>query len=186
MHEPSDYELLQGCRRGDAQAWNRLLDQYERLVFSIPLNYGLTMQDAADITQLTFTIFLESVDDLADDSNLSAWLATVARRHTWRLLKDRRRESVGTAGDLSDAMFLLPDPRGGRALQRWEAVEWLNQGLNALDERCRELLLALYFAPEKLTYEEVAERLDMAVGSVGPTRARCLQRLKERLEETTL
>ena len=181
MHQ-TDQELIEACRAGDAQAWKQVLDRYERLVFSIPLNYGLTAADAADLTQLTFTIFLQSLNSLADDSNLSAWLATVVRRHTWRLLQRRRRESVVPTGDLAEQLFTVSDERGTRALERWEVVEWLDQGLRALDERCRQLLLALYFAPQKLSYAEVAEQLEMAVGSVGPTRARCLERLKHLLE----
>src|SRR5262245_21529673 len=60
----TDQDLIQACRAGDAQAWERLLDKYERLVFSISLNHGLTTDDAADITQITFTIFLQNLDSL--------------------------------------------------------------------------------------------------------------------------
>ena len=179
----TDRELLQACRRDDGRAWNELLEKYERLIFSIALSYGLSTADAADITQLTFSIFLESMDDLADDSNLKAWLATVARRHTWRLMRRRRRERVHGPTDLGDSLYMIPDESGERKLERWELIDWLQQGLNRLDERCRNLLLALYFAPGRPTYAEVAEELDMAVGSVGPTRARCLERLRAALED---
>lgn len=184
MAEPytTDWELIEGCRAGDRRAWSSLLDRYERLVYSIPLNYGLTVDDAADIAQLTFTIYLQQMDGLARDSNLAAWLATVARRHTWRLLQRRQRERLGSSADLTEEMYDLSDERGERVLARWEAVQWLEQGLARLDERCRRLLLALYFAPEQPSYAEVAAELDMAVGSVGPTRARCLQRLQAILE----
>ena len=87
----SDQKLIEACRKGDGQAWQTMLDQYERLVFSIPLNYGLSADDAADVTQLTFTILMESLDRLRDDSNLAAWLSTVAKRHSWRLIRQRRR-----------------------------------------------------------------------------------------------
>ena len=180
----SDHDLIAACRKGDARAWKRLLDKYERLVFSIPLNYGLSHDDAADITQLTFTIFMESLDTLRDDSHIGAWLATVARRHTWRLLKRIRREAVGESEDLAEQVSLLgksnPDPTS-----RWELIEWLDQGLSRIDERCRQLLLALYFDPEQPSYAEIAARLGMPIGSIGPTRARCLERLKRVLRETS-
>lgn len=182
MYE-NDRQLLQGCRQGDPQAWELLLDRYERLVYSIPLNYGLTVADAADIAQRTFTIFLRQMHDLDDDSNLAAWLATVARRRSWRLLEQSKRERVGSEADLSEKLFAIPDKRGERRLDRAEALEWLEQGLRRLDDRCRRLLLALYFSPEKPSYAEVAQQFDMAVGSVGPTRARCLERLKELLQD---
>ncbi|MBA3530571.1 MAG: sigma-70 family RNA polymerase sigma factor [Ardenticatenales bacterium] len=178
----SDFALIQGCRQGKQATWGQLLDQYERLVYSIPLNYGLSSEDAADIAQLTFTIFMQSVDSLRDDSHLAAWLATVARRHSWRLLERRRREHVSPNGDLTEQMELLGDPDAGKALERSEMVEWLHHGLTLLDERCRTLLLALYFDAEQPSYTDVASRLKMAVGSIGPTRARCLQRMRELLE----
>src|SRR4051794_11780506 len=80
----SDDDLIRACREGDPHAWDRLLQKYERLVFSIPLNYGLTRDDAADITQLTFMSLIQSLDALHEGSRLGAWLALVARRNTWR------------------------------------------------------------------------------------------------------
>src|SRR4030095_14420038 len=99
----TDRDLIRACRSGDARAWERLLDKYERLVFSISLNYGLTTDDAADVTQITFTILLQNLDTLPDDIPLAPWLATVARRHTWRLLAQNRRGGVYPGGDLSRA-----------------------------------------------------------------------------------
>src|SRR5687768_4689004 len=95
----SDQELILASRQGDAAAWESLVEKYERLVYSIPLNYGLSREDAADIAQITFTILLQSLDSLRDDSRLGAWLAMVARRHTWRLLNRQRRESPPAAAE---------------------------------------------------------------------------------------
>lgn len=175
----SDRELIRLCRKGDARGWERLLDKYERLVFSIALNYGLSREDAADIAQLTFTILIQNLDTLSEDSRLGAWLATVARRHTWRLLERNRRESASEKLDEGVPLFGGDDDAG--SLERWELAEWLNHGLSLIDGRCRKLLLALYFAPEQPSYAEVARRLNMPVGSIGPTRARCLRRLKQAL-----
>ena len=102
IHE--DMELLLRCRQGDAAAWNRLLDKYERLIYSIGLNHGLSVEDAADIVQLTFTYFLENVDSLRDDSNIGGWLATVARRHTWRVVLVRWY-SDGASADAPSAVI---------------------------------------------------------------------------------
>lgn len=174
-----DRDLIRACRAADAGAWERLLDRYERLVFSIPLNYGLTVEDAADITQLTFTILLQSLGALPDEVRLAPWLATVARRHTWRLLARQRREGVSPDDDLAgnEASGGIADPT-----ERWELIDWLNRGLASLDERCRKLLLSLYFDSDQPSYAQVAARLKMPVGSIGPTRARCLEQMKQRLE----
>ena len=125
---------------------------------------------------------MESLDSLREDSRLGPWLATVARRHSWRLLERRRRERVNADGDLSDQVTLL-DESESVARERVELLEWLHQGLVQLDKRCHDLLLALYFEDEKPSYADVARRLKMRVGSVGPTRARCLARLREILEK---
>jgi RNA polymerase sigma factor (sigma-70 family) len=180
----SDQELILASRRGDAAAWESLVEKYERLVYSIPLNYGLSREDAADIAQLTFTILLQSLDSLRDDSRLGAWLAMVARRHTWRLVNRQRRESPPTGEELSESLVRLPDPAGSRPMEQWEIVQWLDQGLSRLDDSCRQLLLALYFDSEEPSYAEVSQRLGMPMGSIGPTRARCLERLKRFLDET--
>src|SRR3712207_9466951 len=93
-----DRVLIRRCQQGSAGAWHQLLNKYERLVYSIPLRYGLSRDDAADIAQITFTILIQSLDSLVEDSRLGPWLATVARRHTWRLLERNRREAeIGRA-----------------------------------------------------------------------------------------
>jgi RNA polymerase sigma factor (sigma-70 family) len=180
----SDQELILAARRGDAAAWESLVDKYERLVYSIPLNYGLSREDAADIAQLTFTILLQSLGSLRDDSRLGAWLAMVARRHTWRLVSQRRRESPPAAEELSDSLVRLPDPAGARPMEQWEIVQWLDQGLSRLDPPCRQLLTALYVDSEEPSYAEVSRRLGIPIGSIGPMRARCLERLKRLLDKS--
>lgn len=176
----SDQELIEACRRGEGQAWQMVLDEYERLVFSIPLNYGLSPQDAADITQLTFTMLMESLDRLRDDSNLAAWLATVARRHSWRVVRQRHRESPENDRDLAEKSELLVD--SANPVQHIETLQWLDYGLNLLEKRCRQLLQALYFDQTEPSYAMIARRLEMRVGSIGPTRTRCLKKLRQLLE----
>jgi RNA polymerase sigma factor (sigma-70 family) len=176
-----DRDLILDCRNGDLGAWQRLLDRYERLVFSIPRRYGLSREDAADITQLTFTILFQSMDTLSEDSTLGAWLTTVARRHTWRRLDRKRREEAGWYGSSSEKILLADTDT--EDVERWELTEWLNHGLSLVGKSCRDLLSALYLDPKQPSYAEVAGRLGMAVGSVGPTRIRCLKRLRRILSE---
>ncbi len=179
----SDRDLIRRCREGSAGAWHQLLNKYERLVYSIPLRYGLSRDDAADIAQITFTILIQSLDSLAEDSRLGPWLATVARRHTWRLLERNRREAASERledMDIAESAVLL-GKSDAESIELWELAEWLDAGLSKISENCRKLLLALYFQPERSSYAEVAERLDMPVGSIGPSRARCLKRLKQML-----
>jgi RNA polymerase sigma factor (sigma-70 family) len=181
----SDRDLIRRCRQGSAGAWQQVLNKYERLVYSIPLRYGLSRDDAADIAQITFTILIQSLDGLSEDSRLGPWLATVARRHTWRLLERNRRESASEyleGADVAESAVLL-GKSDADSIEHWELTEWLDAGLSKIGAACRELLLALYFQPEGSSYAEVAARLSMPVGSIGPRRARCLKSLRQVLSE---
>jgi RNA polymerase sigma factor (sigma-70 family) len=177
----TDWELIQACRQGDELAWRQIVDQYKRLVYSIPLNYGLGEHDAADIFQLTFMMLMQSLDSLHKESHLGGWLATVARRNTWRTLNRSRRENISYDG--IEETFPLADEAGENERERWELLNWLFDGLSRLDETCRTLLLALYFDPAQLSYQQVASRLGLAVGSIGPMRGNCLRRLREILRD---
>ena len=178
----SDQDLIHGCREGRPDAWERLLSKYERLVFSVPVRYGLSDDDAADVTQLTFASLIQTLDRLREDSRLGAWLVTVARHHTWRLLgRNRRETAIEGVGHTEDAVLLTHD--GAGTTEHWELAEWLNHGLSLIGRPCRDLLLALYFDPGQPSYAEVATRLNMPVGSIGPTRGRCLQRLRQVLDD---
>jgi RNA polymerase sigma factor (sigma-70 family) len=181
----SDRDLILRCRQGSAGAWHQVLNRYERLVYSIPLRYGLSRDDAADVAQITFTILIQNMDNLAEDSRLGAWLATVARRHTWRFMKRNQRETASErleGADIAESVVLL-GKSDADSIEHWELSDWLDAGLSQISERCRKLLLALYFQPEQPSYAEVAEQMGMPLGSVGPTRARCLKRLRQVLGE---
>ena len=176
----TDRDLILACKKGQAWAWDRLVKKYERLVFSIPRSYGLSREDAADVSQTTFIILIQSLDSLTEDSNVKAWLATVARRHTWRLMERGRHEGPGRDDDLADTPWLLG---GEKPSERWELIDWLDGGISKVSEACQRLLKALYLDESEPSYAEISERLGMPVGSIGPTRARCLQRLKMALGE---
>jgi RNA polymerase sigma factor (sigma-70 family) len=169
-----DEALLAACQRGDEHAWRRLVDRYERLVFSIPLNLGLSHDDAADVTQTTFATLLRSVGSIDSPHRLGAWLSTVAKRASIRVIEGRVRERVN---DEEPAPLVDDD----RAHQLAADIEWLHQGLLVVSSRCRDVLTKLYFSQE--AYDVAAAELGMPLGSLGPTRARCLQKLRSALAE---
>jgi RNA polymerase sigma factor (sigma-70 family) len=177
----SDWELIGACRAGSAPAWEQLVSRYERLVFSIARTYSLPRDDAADVTQTAFLALFRSLGGLREDTRLSAWLATVAHREARRTLWRVRHEHPD-ALDLLDERLPALGGAENEAMERWELAEWLHHGLGALGDRCRELLLALYFDPAGPSYGEVAARLGIPVGSVGPRRARCLEQLRQILQ----
>ena len=185
-HQPqtaatTDHDLLQACRQGDARAWEQVLHKYERLVFSVARTSGLTPEDAADITQLTFTYLLQSLDSVRDD-RLGGWLATVARRHSWRVRNRQQREMTEDI-DSEALETLFPQHATDNPIARWELVEWVQGSLAQVGERCQRLLGALYFDTKELSYREISETLGIPEGSIGPTRARCLEQLRRILQQ---
>lgn len=174
-----DDELLDSCRRGDRQAWEDLVGRYHRLVRSIALSYGLRGDDVDEVVQVVFAIVVKQLDRFHAGTHLAPWLATVSRRHVWRLLEHRWRELVtDDAGrghshrDVDDHADVLADQ------------EWLRSGLVKLTPRCRALLESLYLRGER-PYTEIAAELGIPIGSIGPTRARCLEDLRRSLVATS-
>jgi RNA polymerase sigma factor (sigma-70 family) len=170
-------EIAEGCRNGDAEAWDELLNRYERLVFTIACREGLGVEDAADVTQATFEALLAQLDRIRDSNQISFWLMTVARRIAWRIRNDRQRHypaDVMPGSDISEAVDSLGEV--GTHL-------WLYDGVARLGSPCRELVTALYLTSEPVSYAELASRLGRPLGSIGPTRARCLGKLRDLLGE---
>ena len=182
--EPSDAEILNRCRDGDDAAWQALVTRYERLVFSIPLRLGLSHDDATEVFQQSFATLLTSIDAVRDPAKIGGWLATVARRHSWRLIARGKVEvpfpDESEADEIGADAALL-----GRTdtdlLEQRDMTVWLAQGLAQLGQRCRTLLQMLYFDPDPPSYADVAKRVDVPIGSIGPTRARCLEQLRKLL-----
>lgn len=176
--EKNDLTLIQALRRGNSQAWEEILTKYERLLFYIPLKYGLSRDDAADVAQYCFIQLTQNIDTLRDDSNLGGWLSTVAQRQSWRIMQRRQRERTGEAENVAEDTAVLGKTEA-EFVSRGEMIAWLHDGLSHIGDRCRELLMALYLDWEQPSYEQVAQKLNLSLGSIGPLRARCLQRLKE-------
>jgi len=168
----SDAELLAGCRNGDPDAWDELVSRYERLVFSVALRNGLSREDACDVTQTTFVFLLESLVGLREDEKLASWLMTVSRRQAWRVRRSNDRQ-----------LELAEPTERSNDLDGWERVVAVHQALHETGMPCRELLTYLYFDPTAPSYAEVARRMGRSIGTIGPMRARCLQRLRTALGE---
>jgi RNA polymerase sigma factor (sigma-70 family) len=174
--------LVARCLEGDESAWVDLVRRYERLVYSVALRQRLTMDDAADVTQTVFEALFVSLPRLRDDEKLASWLVSVTQRQASRARQRRLREvslsGLAPATDLPEAESLV----GAVVNDTLEESLWLYEALQELPEACRNLLFALYFDPNEPTYAEVALHLKRPVGSIGPTRARCLDHLRRVLQ----
>jgi RNA polymerase sigma factor (sigma-70 family) len=179
--EPTDEALLLACRRGDAAAWDTLIDRYARLIYSIPRRSGLSEDLVAEVFQNVFVLLIEHLHRIDQPARIGAWLTMVARRETWRLSRNAR--VVHASGDAEIEALpdwgMLPDD----LVQRLEEWNMVRAAMNALDERCRQLLEMLFYRAEPPPYAEVASALNMSVGSIGPNRARCLEKLRQLLDK---
>jgi RNA polymerase sigma factor (sigma-70 family) len=162
---------------GDQQAWNQLVDRFSRLLWSITSGYRLSQADAADVLQTTWLRLLEHLDSVRDPERLGSWLATTARRECLRTLR-RANRLVPTDDDTRLAPEPDPTPGPEAALLLSERDQQIRQALALLPERSQRLLR---IAASGASYEEIAAALDMPIGSIGPTRARCLERLRRNL-----
>lgn len=180
----SDEALVRACRRGDAAAWEALVARYQRLVYSIPRRAGLGEELSADVFQQVFAMLIEHIHRIEQPERISGWLATTARRESWRLSRrERQTRTSHTALDTADERDIIPDdlPLPDDVLLRIEEQSTVQTAVTGLAEPCRTLITLLFYQPDTPPYERIAAALNIPVGSVGPTRARCLQKLRHAL-----
>jgi len=167
-----DPALIAACLDGDEGAWDRLVDRYSTLVYSIPRRMGLPAADADDILQNVFTIVFRRLTSLQNHVCLAAWLITITRRECVHYCK-----RTPDHGDLQEEMV-----DGGNYLadhiEQHERQKLVQQALGQLDPASQALLSALFLELPTPSYVEIAKRLGLAVGSIGPARARCLKKLE--------
>lgn len=170
--QTANRELLDRCVLGDQAAWSELVARYERLIYAIPIREGLSVDDAADITQDTFAALLRSVSTVDDPDRLGSWLMTVARRLTWH-----RRHIVRSIRPVEPI-----EPSESPHDDLVHAL-WVYEAVKDLGEPCSEIILALFFDPAEPSYAQLAVRMGRPIGSLGPMRSRCLGQLKRALED---
>lgn len=190
---PEDDVLLQRCRDGDRAAWSILVRRYQRLIYTVPRRAGLSEESCADVFQSTFSRLFEHLDRIEDGSRVRAWLVTTARRESLRLLEEARRRGSGqrAAGtgesddDGADEIERIadPGPLPEALLADLQDQHRVRQAVDRLDPRSRQFVELMFLQEEPLPYGEVARRMGMAEGSIGPTRARCLEKLRVLLQE---
>lgn len=171
-----DPDLIAACLAGEEQAWVALIARYNRLIYTIPLRFGFPKSIADEIFQETCVILLEGLENLHDHQRLRSWLVTVARRaciKRWRRPEEPMAEMPEVAQTANNA---LEDNLG-----QLEQQFLIRQAFANLSPRCQAMLAALFVADPPHSYERVAADLDISLGSVGPLRARCLERLQREM-----
>lgn len=177
---PTDAELVARCREGEQAAWDALTARYVDLVYSVARRSGLASAYAGDVVQEVFLALYRNLGRLRRAERLLPWLLKSARRESWRQVRRQRaakgREQARARAEADPGRLPV------EALVELEEEQTVREAYGAIGERCRRLLDALFFSGEKRPYAEIADELDMRVGSIGPTRKRCLEELRVALE----
>jgi RNA polymerase sigma factor (sigma-70 family) len=178
--------LLARCRRQDGTAWGQLVDRFQNLVYSIPRRYGLGDEDAADVFQHTFQSLLRNIDRIESAQTLPKWLSVTASRESLRIRRISGRSVLAEDRSINlDQIVASEESDAESNAVVAEQAEILRLKVGELKERCRELLTALYLADDE-PYADISARLGIPIGAIGPTRARCLEKLRRLLVDTGL
>jgi len=177
----NDTRLVKECLSGNEAAWAQLIDKYKALIYSIPVKYGLPAHDAADVFQATCTELLVRLPELREPRALPKWLMQVAHHECYRWKRQQQRV-ISRDGEPD-----LPEPEipaiAESVVQQTQEEQMLREAMNVLSPQCRRLVELLFFETPARPYANVAKELGLAVGSIGFTRQKCMDRLRRQLDE---
>jgi RNA polymerase sigma factor (sigma-70 family) len=177
-----DERLVRECCKGSQDAWSALIEKYKNLIFSIPIKFGLSREDSADVFQAVCVELLAGLPKLREAKALPKWLMQTTYHQCLRWKKDRlnllddpraiEKRLEADPKELPEEMF--------NQIQREQSVR---EAISALPARCNQMVGMLFFEDPPRPYEEVAKQLQLATGSIGFIRGRCLKKLRQVLEE---
>ena len=165
---------------GDIYAWNRLVDQYSRLIWSITSSFRLGESDAADVVQTTWMRLIEHIDRIEQPARVGSWLAATARNECLRHVAARKRIVLVHEDSEFDGADQL-GPQVDEALLASERAHDVRQAMAHLPHQWRRLMEMLMADPPA-SYAEISDQLGLPIGSIGPTRGRCLAKLRVLLD----
>ena len=175
-----DSYLVAECLKGNEEAWRALVNKYQRLIYSVPIKYGASVEDAADILQSVCMELFSELSKLQKAESLKAWLMVVTSRKCFHWHRQKRMElGLENIEDEYPQKVAVAAPEIVEA----EKEQLLREGIAQLSPRCQQLVRLLFYQQPPLPYAEVAQRIGLATGSIGFTRARCLERLHKILLE---
>lgn len=178
MNKASDEALLEACLAGNQAAWQELVARYRNLVYSVPVRYQLSPDDAADVFQQVWLAFYSELPNLRHTGALRSWLITVATHRCYHVKRKAKKDPASLEDTLEPAAGVLEDWR-----PKAEKEQVFREAIRHLPERCQKLVRMLFYEDPPLPYAEVARKLGLAEGSIGFIRGRCLAKLKTQLQK---
>ena len=183
LKSSTDEQLVRRCLRGEEAAWAALVSRYRRLMYSIPIKFGASADEAGEIFQAVCVDLITELPKLRKPEAVKGWLISVTRHKAlkWKA-RLRREQTWSPAEDMADR---LPDndPDAARVLEEVQREQAVRESIDLLPDRCQELVRLLFYGHPPLPYAEVARRLGLATGSIGFIRGRCLKKLEAVLKE---
>ena len=177
----SNTRLVKECLQGSEKAWSALVGRYKNLIFSIPVKYGFSPDEASDIFQAVCLELMSELSKLKKPEALPKWIMQVTAHKCFHRKREQQRLVSDSDGNL-DSMEAPPN-HADMILQEAEQEQKLRQAISEMPTRCRQLIHMLFVEEPSRPYEQVAESLGLAKGSIGFIRQRCLERLRKRLLE---
>lgn len=180
-----DTQLIEGCLNGNQAAWEILVTRYERLIYATARRYNLAQAEAEDVFGRVCLILLQNLGGLRDRERLASWLITTASREALAVKRNltSRPALPGEAVENSESEAADDKPLPEEIVLQLERHQQIRDCFNDLPERCRTLLWHLFYNPAEPSYTEIATELKVPVASIGPTRARCLDKLRNLLQK---
>jgi len=174
--DPTVVALVTRATGGDPAAWDEIVERYAPLVWSICARFGLSNHDREDVAQNVWLLLVEQLGKLREPAALPGWLATTTHRECLRVVTAARKsERLGTG--LDDALQFVDNTIIDEEILMAERNAALRAAFAELPPKCRQLLAMLISDPP-YSYAEISEKLQIPMGSIGPQRARCLERLR--------
>jgi RNA polymerase sigma factor (sigma-70 family) len=176
-----DTRLVKECLSGSEEAWSLLIEKYKALIYSIPVKYGLPPHEAAEVFQATCVELLTWLPELREPRALPKWLMQVAHHQCYRW-KQQQQRLVSRDGDANLPEPMTPAIADG-LVQQTQEEQMLRNAIAALTPQCRRLVELLFLETPPRPYAQVAGELGLALGSIGFTRQKCIERLRRNLDE---
>lgn len=181
----TEERLVRECCQGNQTAWAELIDRYKNLIFSIPIKFGLSREDSADVFQAVCADLVAGLPRLRQPKALPKWLMQTTFHQCLRFKKDRfvlveDIEQIDRHPDPSDDSLLE------EMLYQLQKEQSVRDAIRALPPRCTRIVEMLFFETPARPYQEVARALGIATGSIGFIRGRCLKKLREALAKAGL
>jgi RNA polymerase sigma factor (sigma-70 family) len=176
-HDTSVGQLIAGARCGDQACWDALVERFASLIWTVARGFRMSPADSADISQTTWLRLAEHLERLQEPDRVGAWLVTTTRRECLRRRRIQNRHVL--VGDKPEPAARVPDVDIRVLVDERDTALW--RCIGQLPERSRALI-AMLVADPPIAYADIADALDMPVGSIGPTRARLLTTLRRQVE----